>query len=119
MIVDLHVHYVPEAFVRFVEKAAPYAVRRGQSRGESVTLDVGALSYALNRTFFDPERLIARMKEMRVERAVLSLATPFVNYDVPASLGCKTAELYNDQIAALFKAAPDRFACWAYLPLQD
>src|SRR5215831_7217932 len=109
MIIDLHIHHVPEAFVRFVEKAAPYAVRRRPPRGESVKLEVGRLSYALNRTFFDPERLIARMQEMRVERAVLSLATPFVNYDVPASLGHETAELYNNEIAALCKVAPDRF----------
>src|SRR5262249_24862178 len=119
MIVDLHVHHVPEAFVRFVEKAAPYAVRLPPPGGESVSLEVGPLRYALNRTFFDPERLITRMQEMHLERAVLSLATPFVNYDVPASLGRETAELYNNEIAALCKAAPERFAGWAYLPLQD
>jgi aminocarboxymuconate-semialdehyde decarboxylase len=119
MIVDLHVHHVPEAFVRFVGKAAPYAVRLAPAQGESVRLEVGPLSYALNSTFFDPERLIGRMRQMRVERAVLSLATPFVNYAVPASLGRETAELYNNEIAALCKAAPERFAGWAYLPLQD
>src|SRR5262249_41326523 len=69
--------------------------------------------------FFDPERLLARLQQMRVERAVLSLATPFVNFEVPASLGREAAQLYNDEIAALQKAAPDRFAGWAYLPMQD
>src|SRR4051812_12461165 len=98
MIVDIHIHHVPEPFVRFVEKAAPYSVRLEPPRGESVTLHVGPLSYALNRTFFDPERLIARMGEMRVDKAVLSLATPFVNFEVPASLGCEAAELYNNEI---------------------
>jgi aminocarboxymuconate-semialdehyde decarboxylase len=119
MIVDVHVHHVPQAFVRLVEGAAPYAVRLSQARGEAVTLEVGPLRYALNRTFFDVERLIARMDEMRVERAVLSLATPFVNYDVSASLGREAAELYNNEIAALCRAAPERFAGWAYLPMQD
>jgi len=119
MITDIHIHHVPEAFVRFVEQASPYAVRREAPRGEAVTLHVGPLSYALTRTFFDPERLIARMQEMGVDRAVLSLATPFVNYDVPASLGREGAELYNNEIAALYKHAPDRFAGWALLPMQD
>ena len=119
MIIDVHVHHVPDPFVRFVEKAAPYAIRLVAPRGESVTLNVGPLSYALNRTFFDTERLIARMGEMKVERAVLSLATPFVNYDVPASLGREAAELYNNEIAALRKAAPGRFEGWALLPMQD
>lgn len=119
MIIDTHVHHVPEAFVRFVEKASPYSIRLDAPRGESVALHVGSLSYGLNRTFFDPERLMARMKQMRVERAVLSLATPFVNFDVPADLGREAAQLYNDEIAALCKLSPDHFAGWAYLPMQD
>ena len=119
MILDVHIHHVPEAFVRFVEKAAPYAVRLDAPRGERVTLHVGSLSYGLNRTFFDAERLIARMGEMKVDRAALSLATPFVNYDVPASLGREAAELYNNEIAALRSAASGRFEGWALLPMQD
>jgi aminocarboxymuconate-semialdehyde decarboxylase len=119
MIVDIHVHHVPEAFVHFVEKVAPYAVSLEPLCGEEVTLNVGPLSYALNRTFFDPERLIARMAEMRVDQAVLSLATPFVSYNVPATVGREAAEIYNNEIAVLCKAMPHRFAGWAYLPLQD
>ncbi len=87
MITDVHVHHVPQAFVRFVEAAAPYGMRLEPPQGESVALHAGGLRYGLSRTFFDVERLIARMAEMKVDRAVLSLATPFVNYDVPASTG--------------------------------
>lgn len=119
MVVDIHIHHVPEAFVRFVEKAAPYSVRLDAPRGEDVTLNVGALSYGLNRTFFDTERLITRMMGMGVARAVLSLATPFVNFDVPASLGVEAAQLYNDEISAIHKTSPDRFEGWAFLPMQD
>jgi len=119
MTTDIHVHHVPDAFVRFVERAAPYAMRLDEPRGESVTLTVGPLSYGLNRTFFHVEGLVARLEQMRVKRAVLSLATPFVRYDVPASLGREAAELYNDELAKLRKAAPDRFDGWALLPMQD
>jgi aminocarboxymuconate-semialdehyde decarboxylase len=119
MIVDVHVHHVPEPFVRFVEKAAPYAIRLEELGGENVRLTVGPLPYALNKTFFDAQRLIARMDEMGVERAVLSLATPFVNYDVPAALACEAAAIYNNEIAGLHRAAPHRFEGWAFLPLQD
>ena len=41
MIIDVHVHHVPEAFVRFVEQAAPYAIRLDSPHGETVTLHVG------------------------------------------------------------------------------
>lgn len=119
MITDIHVHHVPEAFARFVQRAKPFAMHLGASQGESITLNVGTLSFHLNQAFFDGERLLTRMKEMRVDRAVLSLATPFVKYDVPASLGCEAAELYNNEIASLHNAAPDRFEGWAFLPMQS
>ena len=118
MITDIHVHHVPEPFVRFIEKAAPYRMRRGPASGETIAVNVGELEYALNRTFFDPERLIKRMEEMGVDHAVLSLATPFVKFDVPASLGIEAAQLYNDEIARMHKAAPDAFDGWAFLPMQ-
>jgi aminocarboxymuconate-semialdehyde decarboxylase len=119
MIIDVHVHHVPEQYVRFVEKAAPYAMRREPPHGESITLCAGSLQFVLNRTFFDTGRLLARLSEMGVEHAVLSLATPFVNFAVPASLGREAAELYNNEIAALCKAEPRRFSAWALLPMQD
>jgi aminocarboxymuconate-semialdehyde decarboxylase len=119
MITDVHVHHVPEPFARFVEKAAPYRMRREPASGESITVNIGELKYGLNRTFFDPERLIKRMQEMGVDHAVLSLATPFVKFDVPASLGIETAQLYNDEIAKMHRAAPDQFDGWAFLPMQD
>jgi aminocarboxymuconate-semialdehyde decarboxylase len=119
MITDVHVHHVPEPFARFVEKAAPYRMRREPASGETITVNIGELKYGLNRTFFDPERLIKRMQEMGVDHAVLSLATPFVKFDVPASLGIETAQLYNDEIAKMHRAAPDRFDGWAFLPMQD
>jgi aminocarboxymuconate-semialdehyde decarboxylase len=80
MIIDVHVHHVPEAFVRFMEKSARYGFALERSAGESVRLTVGPPQYALNKTFFDAKRLARRMDEMGVKRAVLSLATPFVNY---------------------------------------
>lgn len=119
MIVDVHVHHVPEAFVHFVEKNARYAVRLERSAGENVRLTVGPLQYALNQAFFDAERLARRMDEMGVERAVLSLATPFVNYSVPAELAVAGAELYNNEIARLCAAWPHRFHGWAFLPMGD
>lgn len=102
-----------------VERAAPFALRLEPPRGEEVALWVGPLRYRLTRSFFDAERLLVRMAEMKVERAVLSLATPFVNYGVAAGLGRDAAELYNNEIAALCRSTPDRFAGWAYLPMQD
>jgi aminocarboxymuconate-semialdehyde decarboxylase len=119
MTIDVHVHHVPQAFARHMEQSSAYAITLAASRGEDVGLAVGSLHYRLSRTFFDIERLVARMAEMRIERAVLSVATPFVNFDVPSSLGQETAQIYNNEIATIRKAAPDRFEGWALLPVQD
>jgi len=40
MITDIHVHHVPEPFVRFIEKAAPYRMRRGPASGETIAVNV-------------------------------------------------------------------------------
>jgi aminocarboxymuconate-semialdehyde decarboxylase len=119
MVTDIHCHLVPEPYVRFVERAKPYAVEREEARGEEVGVRIGALRYALNRTFFDAERMIARMNRLGVECSVLSLATPFVNYSVPASLACEAAELFNNEIALVRRRYPGRFEGWALLPMQD
>ncbi|MGH7248068.1 MAG: amidohydrolase family protein, partial [Pseudomonadota bacterium] len=113
------VHHVPEAYLHFVETNAAFGIRLAALGGENVRLAVGPLQYALTKTFFDAQRLTRRMDEMGVERAVLSLATPFVNYDVAPELACAAAELYNDEIAFLHAASPHRFEGWAYLPVQQ
>lgn len=119
MAIDIHVHHVPEAYVRFVQKSSHHAIALQQLSGESVRLTVGPLQYALNKTFFDAERLVRRMDEMGIECAVLSLATPFVNYSVPAELARAAAELYNDEIARLCAEQPRRFRGWAFLPVGE
>ena len=58
MITDVHVHHVPAGFLRFVQDAAPCSIHLDDACGERVRLRVGALSYDLNRTFFDIERFI-------------------------------------------------------------
>jgi aminocarboxymuconate-semialdehyde decarboxylase len=119
MIIDIHCHLVPEPYVRFVEQAKPFRVEREEARGEDVGVTIGDLRFGLNRTFFDPDRMIARMDRLGVACSVLSLATPFVNYAVPANLAREAAALYNDELAALRRRYPGRFEGWALLPMQD
>lgn len=102
-----------------VQRTKSFDVQLEQATGGNISVHVGPLSYLLPLTFFDVERLKSRVLEMRVDRAVLSLATPFVNYDVPAALGREAAELFNDEISELCKLAPGLFGAWAYLPMQD
>ena len=83
MIVDIHCHYVPEPYFRFIEQSDGFDVRRSIAGEESVTVQVGRAGFAMNRTFFDPERQRRRMDDLGVDLSVLSLATPLIDYASP------------------------------------
>ncbi|MBM3488037.1 MAG: amidohydrolase [Alphaproteobacteria bacterium] len=119
MIVDVHCHYVPPRFLDLVRREPAFRVTAAAPVGERVDVTVGGIPFALNRTFFDIDRQVACMTALGVDRTVVSLATPFVGYGVDAALGRAATRLFNDEIAALVRAAPDRFAGWAFLPMQS
>lgn len=118
MTIDIHCHYVPPQFFALMQREPAFAVQLGRQDGENVDVSVGGLRYGLNRTFFDADRQVARMAGLGVDRTVVSLATPFVGYGTAPDLGIAAAALYNDEIAALVRADPGRFAGWAFLPMQ-
>jgi aminocarboxymuconate-semialdehyde decarboxylase len=121
MIVDIHCHYIPERYIDFVQREAAFGVRRHgiDDQSEDVPVTVGALTFGLNRTFFDPDRQIKRLDALRIDRTVLSLATPLINYDVPGDLAIAAARIFNDEIALLRDRHPERIDGWAFLPMQD
>ena len=119
MIVDIHCHFVPERYFDFIEAEDGFGVRRGPARGEAVEIQVGSLTYGLNQTFFDPARQIARMETLGIDRSVLSLATPLIDYAAPAEIAIPAAQLFNDELAVLVGKMPAQFAGWAFLPMQS
>lgn len=118
MITDMHCHFVPEDYFRLVQSNATFGVRELERVGERVDVEVRGTRFALNETFFDKDRQIARMDRLGIDKTVVSLATPLINYFSEASLAVDAARTCNDGFARLVKAAPDRFAAWAFLPMQ-
>ena len=119
MITDIHCHFVPERYFAFIEAEPAFAVRRRPADGEHVEVSVGPVAFGLNPTFFDVQRQIVRMDGLGIDRTVLSLATPLINYAVPGPLAAAAARLFNDELAAVVDRHPDRFGGWAFLPMQD
>jgi aminocarboxymuconate-semialdehyde decarboxylase len=119
MITDVHCHFIPDAYFRFVRQRSEFEVRVDSAPGDSVNLVCRGALYGLNATFFDPERQLLRMNALGIERSVVSLATPLVDYYVDAELAMKAARLCNDGFAQLVASDPRRFAAWAYLPMQE
>lgn len=119
MIVDIHCHYIPLNYFDFVQKKLGYRVLSSSTKDETVVVKVGTLDFKLNKTFFDPERQIARMDELGVDCTVISLATPLINYTTPNDVAIQAAQIFNDEAARLRDSHPGRFDGWAMLPIQD
>jgi aminocarboxymuconate-semialdehyde decarboxylase len=119
MITDMHCHFVPEDFFRFAQSRDEFAVQIKRREGDAVDLDIRGMHFGLNTTFFDMNKQVERMARDGVERAILSLATPFIDYHLDAKLAVEAARVFNDGLAAAI--APDRqhFGGWALLPMQD
>ncbi len=119
MITDIHCHFVPERYFDFVAAEPAFGVRRGRADGEAVEVAVGGLAFGFNQTFFDIQRQIVRMDRLGVDRTVLSLATPLINYAIPGPIAVEAARLFNDELADVVARHADRCAGWAFLPMQD
>jgi len=119
MITDMHCHFVPDAFLRFVEQRDEFAVKVERAEGEDVSLRIRGTVFDLNTTFFKLDRQVARLDRLGIDRTILSLATPFIDYNLDARLAIEAARIYNDALAQSIAGASNRFGAWAFLPLQD
>jgi aminocarboxymuconate-semialdehyde decarboxylase len=119
MITDVHRHFVPSAFFEFVKSRPDFQVRVKREEDEFIDVDIRGMHFGLNKTFFDLSRQIDRMKREGVERSILSLATPFINYHIDASVAVPAAHQFNDAIAAAIAGREKQFRAWAFLPMQD
>src|SRR5919199_1300773 len=119
MITDIHCHFIPRDFFALVQKDPAYAVRVKRQDAERIDLDVGSMHFGLNPIFFEVSRQIERMDRLGVERTILSLATPLVNYELDREQARAAAMVCNDGLAEVVTSNPERFGAWAFLPMQD
>ena len=118
MITDIHRHFVPDDFFRYMRDDGAFAVKVKRTEGDAIDLDVRGIHFGLNKTFFDLSRQRAMMAEQGVERAILSLATPFINYNLDQVTSVEMARRYNDSLAAAIDSDRETFGAWAFLPMQ-
>jgi aminocarboxymuconate-semialdehyde decarboxylase len=119
MITDIHRHFVPPDFFDFVKAQPEFSVRVKRDDGENIDADIRGMHFGLNKTFFDLPRQIARMKSEGVERAILSLATPFIDYHLDAAIAVRAAQRFNESLASAIKGQSQQLGGWAFLPMQD
>ncbi len=103
MITDIHCHFVPDEFFRFVAARDEFAIKVKRREGDIVDLDIRGMHFGLNTTFFDLGKQIERMQRDGVERTILSLATPFIDYHLDASIAVEAARVFNDALAGAIR----------------
>lgn len=117
--VDLHAHYVPPAYLRYLDAhQAAFDLRWSWLDGERAELRAGTRCFAMSRDFVEADRHLAAMDRLGIARRVLSLATPLIHYGAPVGPALDGARLVNDALADLVARHRGRFEAWAYLPLQ-
>lgn len=118
MITDIHCHFIPQDYFALAQRRDEFAIERLPSQGDAVNINCRGMFYGLNRIFFEPQLQVARLDALGIDKAVISLATPLVNYYLDPKIAVEAARSCNDGFAALVEAYPQRFAVWAFLPMQ-
>lgn len=120
MIIDTHAHLYPERYLDLIEaQGEKYPVRIGRDReGLRVLLFDDREFFTFFPNFYDVDVRLAEMKAAGVDFQVLSIAPPMVFWADP-DLGREICRVYNDELAAVVRAHPDKFVALAAVPLQD
>src|SRR3989449_1047687 len=119
--IDTHAHLVPRSLGRAADARRDwYGFRHDPSDG------VGALVGGGKRTHFTspkvrltPEERLKDMDAQGVDVQVVSIHTPLFGYHLDPAQGRDLARDVNDEIAAMARQWPQRFAGLATLPAQD
>jgi aminocarboxymuconate-semialdehyde decarboxylase len=119
--IDIHAHVVPRSLWRAVDAGRDwYGYRHEPGPGiGSMVGDGKRTHFSSPKVRFAPEERLHDMDAQRVDVQVLSIHTPFFGYHLDPVQGRALARDVNDEIAAMVRQWPARFAGLATLPVQD
>jgi aminocarboxymuconate-semialdehyde decarboxylase len=119
--IDIHAHLVPQSLWKAVEsKTEWYGYRHEPGEGLGAMVGGGARNgFGSPKVRYTPEERLKDMDAQGVDVQVVSIHTPFFGYHLDAAQGRALARDVNDEIAAMTRQWPARFAGLATLPMQD
>src|SRR4029079_4843040 len=118
---DIHAHFVPQSLWRAADAGKEWHGFRHEP-GEGVGVIVGGgkrQRFVSPKVRFTSEERLQDMDAQGVDVQVLSIHTPFFGYHLDAAEGQALAREVNDEIEAMTRQWPMRFAGLATLPMQD
>ena len=119
--IDIHAHLVPQALWRAADAGKEWHGFRHEP-GEGVGVIVGGgkrHGFVSPKVRFTPEERLQDMDAQGVDVQVISIHTPLFGYHLDPPEGQALAREVNDEIAAMVRQWPRRFAGLATLPIQD
>jgi aminocarboxymuconate-semialdehyde decarboxylase len=120
MILDVHTHYIPPAYLDLVrEKGNPWGRHRAVLPSGAPALFGDNRLIPMLEGFHDVDVKLADMKSQGVERHVVSPPPFLFHYDLPPAEGLEVSRLLNDEAHALEISHPESFTAMATVPLQD
>src|SRR5499427_3709139 len=119
--IDIHAHLMPQSLWQTVGAGREwYGTRFEADGGLGSTVTAGKVSrIATPKVRFTPEERIKDMDAQGVDVQVVSIHTPLFGYHLEPAQGRQLAREVNDEIAAMTRQWPARFAGLATLPVQD
>jgi predicted TIM-barrel fold metal-dependent hydrolase len=118
MTIDMHAHFVPAPMAEYLRKRSEAPWIEAMPGGtERIHLPIGALEFGDD--YSDMAGRIAFMDARGVDRQVLSFPGLFGLDSRPADEAAPLLRLFNDEVAAVSRAQPDRFTGLAALPFAD
>ena len=119
--IDVHAHLMPQSLWRTVASGRDwYGTRFEPGDGLGATVTNGKRSrIGTPKVRFTPEERLADMDAQGVDVQVVSIHMPLVSYHLDPAQGRQLARDVNDEIAAMTRQWPQRFAGLATLPAQD
>ena len=119
--IDIHAHLVPRSLWQAADARRDWYGFRHEP-GDGIGAMVGGgkrTSFTSPKVRFTPEERLKDMDAQGVDVQVLSIHTPFFGYHLDPAQGRALARDVNDEIAAMVRQWPQRFAGLATLPVQD
>ena len=118
--IDIHAHLMPQCLWRTVDAGhAWHGIRYEPGNGPGVVVNQEKRIAITPKLRFTPEERIQDMEAQGVDVQVISIHTPLFSYHLEPAQGRQLARDVNDEIAAMTRQWPQRFAGLATLPVQD
>ena len=119
--IDVHAHLLPQCLWRTVDTGRDWHGARWEPDEGAGVMTINGKRDRIRspKVRFTPEQRLADMDAQGTDMQVISIHTPLFGYHLDPAQGRQLARDVNDEIAAMTKQWPQRFAGLATLPVQD